>query len=100
MLNTNINNKSIIIVKSNSIIIDNKSFSINEIKDILSLNSCFIYIIQNKDYIRFITKGVGNSLGLSIYGAINIENNGGNYLNILNYYFPKINIYKYIKELS
>ena len=100
MLNTNINNKSKIIVKNNCVIIDNRSFSINEIKDILGLNSCFIYIIQNKDYIRFITKGVGNSLGLSIYGAINIESNGGDYLNILSYYFPKTNVYKYIKELS
>lgn len=100
LLNIDINSNTKIVINSNNVIINNKCFSINEIKNILNLNSCFIYIIQNKKYIRFITKGVGNSLGLSIYGSIAIENNGGNYLDILNYYFPKTTIYKYIKELS
>ena len=100
LLNTSINNKTVIDINDNIIFINNKKYTINEIKSVLNINSNYIYIIQNKNYIRFITKGIGNSLGLSIYGAISIENNGGNYINILNYYFPKIVIYKHIKELS
>ena len=100
LLNTSINNKTIINIDNSNIIIGDKSFSINEIKELLNINSCFIDIIQNKSYIRFITRGIGNCLGLSLYGAISIEENGGNYLNILNYYFPKTKIFRYIKELS
>ena len=100
LLNTEINNRTNIIINNNLISINNKNYSINEIKDILNLNSNYIYIIQNKSYIRFITKGIGNSLGLSIYGGISIENNGGNYINIIKHYFPKAVIYKHIKELS
>ena len=100
LLNTDINNKTTISINNNIVSINSKKYSINEIKNILKLNSNYIYIIQNKDYIRFITKGIGNSLGLSIYGSVTIENNGGDYINILNYYFPKAVIYKHIKELS
>ena len=100
LLNTSINNKTIINIDNSNVIIGYKSFSINEIKELLNINSCFIDIIQNKSYIRFITRGIGNCLGLSLYGAISIEENGGNYLHILNYYFPKTKIFRYIKELS
>ncbi len=100
ILNININNKSVITSNNNMILFDNYKYSVSEIKSLLSLNSNYIYIIQNKNYIRFITKGIGESLGLSIYGSIFIEENGGDYIKILNYYFPKVTIYKYIKELS
>ena len=100
LLDTNINNTTKIKVDLSSIIFGNKTFSTLEIKKLLKLNSSFINIIQNKKYIRFITQGIGDCLGLSIYGAISIEENGGNYINILNYYFPKTKIYRYIKELS
>lgn len=80
--------------------IGGKSFSIFELKNTFNLDSNDISIIVNKDNIRFITKGLGNGLGLSIYGSCCIEYNGGNYYNILNYYFPKCKLNKYIKELS
>ena len=77
-----------------------KTFSIHEIKDLLHLRSNDISIIINQDGLRFITKGIGNALGLSIYGSSCIEKNGGNVYSILNYYYPKCTIYKNIKELS
>ena len=77
-----------------------KSYSIPEIKELLHLKSNDISIIINQDGMRFITKGIGNALGLSIYGSSCIEKNGGNVYSILNYYFPKCTIYKNIKELS
>ena len=77
-----------------------KVFSIQEIKDLLQLKSNDITIIVNKSGIRFITKGIGDALGLSIYGAGCIEENSGNYQDILKYYFPKCTLFKNIKELS
>lgn len=77
-----------------------KTYSIKELKEILHLNSNDISVIVNRDCMRFVTKGIGNSLGLSIYGASCIELNGGNAYTILNYYYPKCVIYKNIKELS
>ena len=82
------------------LIFGDKTYSIIELKSLLNLSSNFINIIVNKKYIRFITIGVGNSLGLSIYGAISIESNGGSYNDILSYYFPKTRLFKHIKELS
>ena len=39
-------------------------------------------------------------MGLSIFGANEIAKNGCDYIGIIKYYFPKITINKYIKELS
>lgn len=77
-----------------------KTFSIYEVKNVLSLPSVDISIIVNRNGMKFICKGIGNNLGLSIYGASCIEENGGNYQQILSYYFPKCRIYHNIKELS
>ncbi len=71
-----------------------------EFSKILNLKSLYLNIIINKDNITFITKGYGEFMGLSIYGANELATNGCNYTNILNYYFPKVKINKYIKELS
>ncbi len=84
----------------NSIKIKHKTFTIREIKELLHLQSNNISLIMNKNDLRIITKGIGNALGLSLYGASCIEQNGGNAYTILNYYFPKCTIYKNIKELS
>lgn len=72
-------------------------FSIQEIKSILNLKSDDIYIIVNKTGLRIITKGWGNSYGLSIYGASEIAKDGCKYSNILKYYFPKAKLYKKTK---
>ena len=59
-----------------------------------------INIIMNVDNIKIISKGYGNGYGLSLYGANEMANNGCNFANILKYFFPKVKINKYIKELS
>ena len=102
LLKTEINcNTNVNISFDNDIIkFGRKKFSLLELKVLLDLNSIDINIIMNKDTICFITKGIGNSLGLSLYGANFIENNGGKFNNILNYYFPNTILCKHIKELS
>ena len=92
LLNINCSNNS-----SFSFINQNNS---RKLKNILNLKSSDFNFIINKDSIKIITKGLGNSLGLSLFGANEIAKNGGKYNNILKYYFPKVKLLKYIKELS
>ncbi len=80
--------------------IDSFIFSLEEIKNILNLKSSEFNFIINKDCIKVITKGIGNGLGLSLFGANEIAKNDGKYNSILKYYFPKVKLLKYIKELS
>ena len=51
---------------------------------------------MNKHYIRIISRGFGNCLGLSIYGANELAKNDLNYISILFYYFNNIKINKYV----
>lgn len=78
--------------------VDNKIYSGEEFKNLLGLNSLNISLIINKNYIRIISRGYGNCLGLSIYGANELAKNDCNYINILFYYFSGISINRYIKE--
>ena len=71
-----------------------------KIVQLLHLKSQFFSIIINVNSLSIITHGWGNGLGLSLYGASYLANNGCNFANILYYYFPKIKICEYIKELS
>lgn len=80
--------------------INNNIFSLEEIKNLLNLKSSEFDFIICKDKIKIITKGIGNGLGLSLYGANEIAKNGSKYNNILKYYFPKVKLLRYIKELS
>ena len=66
----------------------------------LHLKSQFFSIIINVHSLSIITHGWGDSLGLSLYGASYLAENGCNFANILSYYFPNIKICEYIKELS
>lgn len=100
----NINNEDIKeieilnINKSNqieSIRIGNKEYSGEQFRSILNLKSSDINIIINPSFVRFITKGWGNQLGLSQFGANEIAKAGCNYTGILNYYFDNITINKY-----
>ena len=91
LLHTTINNK---------LQIDNAVFIADDLIKILSLKSRAINIIVNNDYVRFINKGWGYFMGLSIYGADAIAKNGCDCISIIKYYFPNITISKYIKELS
>lgn len=101
LLNINISNKSnfTFINQNNTkkLKIDNKIFSLEELKNLLNLNSCEFNFIINKDIIKVITKGQGNFLGLSLYGGNEIAKNGSKYNSILKYYFPKAKLLRYIK---
>ena len=79
--------------------INGKIYTIEEFRDKLDLLSTDLYIIIYNSYIRVITLGCGNFYGLSIVGANEIAKNGAKYYSILNYYFPKVKLYKYKKEL-
>lgn len=58
----------------------------------LDLPSTDITIIIKKDYITFITRGIGSGLGLSIIGADNLAELGYSYKQILNYYFKDVSL--------
>lgn len=66
----------------------------------LHLKSQFLSIVLKVNSISIITHGWGNALGLSLYGACNLADNGCSFANILEYYFPKVHIFQYEKELS
>ena len=78
--------------------IGDKTYTGEEFKKLLGLNSLNLSIIVNKTFVRIITRGFGNCLGLSIFGANELAKNNCNYINILFYYFNNIKINRYIKE--
>lgn len=83
---------------SSNIIVDHYPYTFSEFQKLFHLNSSIFYFIIYQNSIRIITKGLGNSYGLSIFGANEIAKNGANYIQILSYYFPKTKIFKHIKE--
>lgn len=87
---TEIDNDSII----KQIKIKNKKFSGTDFKNILNLKSNDIVIIVNPTFVRFITRGSGNNLGLSLFGANEIAKCGCSYQSIIKYYYPNITIKK------
>lgn len=101
-LKIEINNETNIAIYNNNsikkIVFNDRIFSLEEFKKLLQLKSTNIYIILYQNFIRILTSGWGNDYGLSIYGANNIANNGGNYYQILKYYFPKIKLFLYTKK--
>lgn len=106
LLNTKINKNSKIKYsffkenkQINKITINNEVFSGEEIKKLLSLKSLSFSIILYNNFMRIITFGYGNFLGLSIYGANELSHDGVDYPNILKYYFPDTKLNKYVKEL-
>lgn len=84
----------------NKLQIDNSIFIGDDLIKLLGLKSRSLSVIVNKDHIKFINKGWGYFLGLSIFGANEIAKNGCDFISIIKYYFPNITINKYIKELS
>lgn len=61
----------------------------------LCLNSNDFTVEIGPDYTRFNTYGYGHGLGLSKYGANEMANNGYNYVEILNHYYPNTIIKDY-----
>ncbi len=84
-----------LISKSNRIkelIINNKVISAKTVAALLNLPSTDITIIIKKDYLTFVTRGIGSGLGLSIVGALNLAELDCNYKQILNYYFKDVSL--------
>ena len=75
--------------------IGSKEYSGDHFRALLNLKSSDVNIIVNPTFVRFITKGWGNQLGLSQFGANEIAKAGCSYTGILNYYFKDIKIKKY-----
>ena len=73
-----------------------KTYTGEEFRKRLDLDSCDITILVNDNNIKLITRGYGHGLGLSIKGATELAESGCNYLQILNYYFPRCQIKKYV----
>lgn len=84
----------------NKLKINNSTFIMKDLIKMLGLKSRAVSIIVNREHIKFISKGWGEFLGLSIYGANEIAKNGCDYIGIIKYYFPKITINKYIREIN
>ena len=61
--------------------------------------SIYFNLIMYQNYLRIISFGYGNYLGLSIFGANELAKDGINYVRILSYYYPSIKVNRYIKEL-
>lgn len=58
----------------------------------LGLNSTNVHIDRPDDEYRIITVGVGNSLGMSLYGAAILAANGENYREIIQYYYTGVDV--------
>lgn len=74
--------------------IGNQMVQGERIKEILSLpSSCFTVQISGNQ-VRFLCKGRGHGLGMSQYGAEQMALEGKDYKEILNTFFPELNIEK------
>lgn len=58
----------------------------------LGLNSACFSLGEADGKIRIVTKGLGHGFGLSEWGANELAKQGKNYIDILKYYFPNIEI--------
>lgn len=67
-----------------------------EFKNMLNLKSSDVTILINDKNVKFITRGFGNCVGLSLSGSNELAKSGCNYLQILNHYFPSCQINQYI----
>ncbi len=67
-----------------------------EFRKRLNLKSTDMTILINDSNIKIITRGYGDGLGLSISGSLELAKSGCNYLQILDYYFPKCTLKKYV----
>ena len=73
-----------------------KVFTGDSFMNKLHLPSKDMTILIDEEIVTFINRGYGNNLGLSLEGGKTLSKSGCNYLQILNYYFPKCKIKKYI----
>ena len=80
--------------------INNKVFTGEELVDKLNLKSLDVTFLFTSKGLKTITRGWGNFLGLSIFGANELAKNNCNYISILNYYFPTVRIMRYEKNFQ
>ena len=78
--------------------IGEKTVTGEEFKKLFGLNSECFYIDEYNGQIRIMTKGVGDGLGLSLYGANQMALSGKGYKEIIEYYYSGINIVKHKNE--
>lgn len=75
--------------------VGDKVYSGEDFRKLLNLKSSDITILVNDKNIKFVTRGLGNCVGLSLSGGQELSKSGCNFLQILNYYFPDCKIKKY-----
>ena len=69
--------------------IGEKYYSGEEFRKAFGLNSAsFTFTRTDEDSVRIVTKGVGHGFGMSQYAAEQMAENGADYKEILNYFFP------------
>lgn len=71
---------------------DEKVISGDEFAKKLDLNSSCFYIKQVEEGYQIITKGFGHGLGMSIFGAKKMAEDGKSYEEILHYYYQKVEL--------
>ena len=76
------------------ILINDKEFTGQEVREKLSLRSTFFNITQNNDIVSISTKGYGHGVGMSQYGAYGMAKMGYKYDEILKHYYTNVTISK------
>ena len=74
--------------------INNKTYTGEKIRELLSLRSTFFSISQNGTNITVTTKGYGHGVGMSQYGALAMAKLGYTYEEILKHYYHGVEIKK------
>lgn len=70
-------------------------FQGEEIKELLGLPSSCFYVQTSEKEIRFLCKGIGHGMGMSQYTAGQMALEGKKYTEILEYFFPQMQIGMY-----
>lgn len=71
-----------------TILVNDKSYTGTNFRNILALRSADFDIEKNDDGIIFTTRGYGHGVGMSQYGANGMAKNGSSYRDILSHYYP------------
>ena len=75
-----------------SIIINDKTYSGVEFRNLLKLRSTDFEITENDENYIITTRGYGHDVGMSQYGANELAKQGKNYRDIINHYYQNVNI--------
>lgn len=78
--------------------IGNQEFQGEQIKEILELPSSCFTVQRLEKQVRFLCRGRGHGLGMSQYAAQKMAEEGKTYEEILQYFFPKLQLEESTKE--